>query len=236
IEWGRFRPHEHPFFPAGTAVAFMPRHGRTLRHLELIGQIWYEGNISSLGVERFGYEIRLPEVMFGTDQNVRIHPPRFYESIRVGILLPVPEIDDREYPILPTHLRFEIGSKVYIHNGVQKQLNTAPFINEETGHVMLPVLVITEALGYFHDVVHVFDNQYFALVLNRTGDSEFYIRDIDEPRRGINNIVTVNGCLFAALQGVALISSQHEYIRRDGNFIDVWASREDAAVWLEAQN
>ncbi|MCL2357730.1 MAG: copper amine oxidase N-terminal domain-containing protein [Defluviitaleaceae bacterium] len=245
IDWGRGGPREHPFFPAGTIVAFMPGSGEILLMIQLESRLWCNssGNMASSSIERFEYEVRLPEVLFGLDHDIRLMPS-YYESIRVGILLTAPEVDSQEYSPLPTHLRFEIGNTLYLHNGAQKELETAPFINEETGHVMLPVITVTEALGYFSDIVHVFGYRYyvlygyrhFAIAFNKTGDWWFHIRYIDRPQYSPDNIITVNDCLFAAVQGVALISPQHEYIRRDGNFIDVWASREDAAVWLEAQN
>jgi hypothetical protein len=208
------------FFPAGTIVSFMSYDG-TMRLVSLHSRM--RDGSSNLTTQMYweGYEVRLPEIMYGIMTDSVIGALGYF-LIDIRVLLP----DVDTFP--PTHLRFEIGNTTYTHNGVYHELETPPFIDEETNLLKVPVLIALDALGYFWEIVHVYDNKYFALVVNNEGS--FSIFDIGFPL-GVDTVTYVGDCLFAVVHNNTVMWLG--YARRTGNFIDIWASAEDAALWHE---
>ncbi|MCL2355778.1 MAG: copper amine oxidase N-terminal domain-containing protein [Defluviitaleaceae bacterium] len=243
-----FRRYTKHYFPAGTVFAFISDSDDTLREVYFSTHVHCSGINVPVSLVMYGYEFHLTEVMMGFTADIRVIASS-YESIHIGVYHPPWEylFPPRDEAIPPTYLRFELNSITYTLNEEPRELVTAPFIDDDTGLIMLPAQALADAFGYFVEVLEFGFRKPVAVFYcePRGGTFLMDLNLIDgrtDPITLVRNpdVSLIGECLFVsvfALRGTTAHNrTMFGYVRFIGDGIYVWESEDAAREWQRLMN
>jgi len=241
--WG----HTKPYFPAGTFVAFISGNDGALRRMGFHASVYCDGHGNPVSLSSINYEMQLTNVMMGFRDYIQIEVHYFehwYGPVYIGVYHPPWEylFPPRDESSPPTYLRFELDNKTYTINGEVRELITAPFIDSETGVIMLPAQALADAFGHFFEVM---DFGFYGMLtavfypFQPNGTFLAHVGWRSQRRPDVYNEM-VGDCLFvsvfAALGSTTRNRTTVGYVRFIDDGIYVWESEDAAREWRNWTN